>query len=468
MLAALLIAAAVARHPDPGFAVRIVKMSGDPASASTRAHVRFCRDLGFNALWVESWEAGAWTKKDAPDGPRVAPEFVHFARWCKRRGLDLWVAIRPVADSSGDFVFSDPDRSRRLEAFASQLGEKAGVRHIVLALDDAPATLHELSDIFRYGTSAAPAHLELTRRLAGALSPNVSLWLQGAASSDRELGDGSGPYAKPFLAGLAELPKSVGLVWSGPEILSPKITKEGMIAAQSRLGGRPIVLHDNFPTDDLSGDDDAMALLLPPLSGREPGIRDAVAGYVVSPALPLAGSRLTLLTIARFLEDPATYDPATATQVAIARLAGGHPAAAIALDTQQLEWGGALAGLNYWPRSLLNPALAAGRLNDPAFVDSFTWTVDRYPGRMSDLAHLDDGPFRDALLGMMRRRLAIGRAMPLTIDYLRCVRNGDPESAAILARIETLRRETSSYADAGRVLELFLTAASVPKGAKPP
>jgi hypothetical protein len=53
----------------------------------------------------------------------------------------------------------------------------------------------------------------------------------------------------------------------------------------------------------------------------------------------------------------------------------------------------------------------------PAFVDSFTWTVDRYPGRMAGLKGLKDTAFREDLLMVMRRRLAVARAMPLTIEY---------------------------------------------------
>ena len=458
MLAALLIAAAAAKLPDPGFAVRMVKMSGDPASAKTQEHVRFCRDLGFNALWVESREAGVWSREAAPEGPRVTPEFVRFARWCRRKHLDVWVALRPWADSSGSFVFSDPDQERRLSEFASILADKAGVRHLVLALDDAPDILFELSDIQRYGQNAAHAHLDLTRRLSRALPAGVTLALAAGASTDEQL-----------LLGLEDLPENIALVWNGPASLSPAITREDLLETRKRLGGRSIILEDNFPTDERWGFENAMALMLAPLSGREAGIRDVVAAYVACPALPLAGSRLSLMTTAQFLKDPGAYDPATALKAAMARLSGGNAAAANALDTQQLEWGGAPPGLNYWPPSRLNPALVARRLDDPAFVDSFTWTVDRYPGRMRDLGRLKDAPFREALLGMMHRRLGVARAVPLALDYLARVRNGDPESVAVLNRIDALRRDTAATdAAAGRVLEIFLTAASIPKGTSAP
>lgn len=464
-LAALLFAALAAASPDTGFAVRIVKISGPPDAASTREHLQFCRELGFNALWVESSEAGAWTKDEAPEGPRLTPEFLRLARWCKRRDIDLWVAIRPVADSAGRFVFTDPERQRRVLAFASKLREQAGVRRLVLALDDAPAELRELSDIFTLGASSAPAHLTLARRLADALPGDAALWLLAPAHCDAQLGDGNGPYAKPFLAGLPSLPARVGLVWSGPRVLSPSITGADLSATRARLGGRPLVLEDSFPTDDDNVEDDAMALLLAALRGRDPAIREAVSGYVACPPRPLAGSRFTLLTIASFLKDPAAYDPGAATKAAIARLAGRDPAAASALETQQLEWGGALAGRNYWPRSLLNPALAAGRLHDPAFVDSFTWTAERYPGRMKALARLADAPFRGELLRMMRRRLAIARAMPLTVDYLARVRAGDPEAVALLLRIEDERRSWRDDPDARSALDGFLSAAAVPVAA---
>jgi len=66
------------------------------------------------------------------------------------------------------------------------------------------------------------------------------------------------------------------------------------------------------------------------------------------------------------------------------------------------------------------------------------------------------------LLRIMRRRLAIAQAMPLTIDYLARVRAGRPDAAYALARIGDLRRSLDGDPDARRVLEVFLDAAAVP------
>jgi hypothetical protein len=375
--------------------------------------------------------------------------------------MDLWVSINPVDETQGRFVFSDPDGERRLLAFVTLLQKKAGVRRIVLSFDDQPMTLHELSDIFRYGASSAPAHLDLTRRLASSLPGDVALWLCAAAYCDSNLGDGNGPYSKPFLAGLPSLPPEIGIVWTGPTVVSPTITRADLEATRARLDGRKLLLYDNFPVND-NGPDDTMALILGALRGREAGIRELVAAYLACPERPLASSRLSLLTTAEFLQDPAGYDPDAAAARAVARLAGRNPQAANALETQQLEWGGFVGSLNYWPREDANPLLAANRLYDPAFVESFTWTVARYPGRIAALEQAADAPFRDDLIRIMRRRLAIGRVMPLTVEYFARLRARRPDAQDVLARIADERRSWDGDPDAARILDLFLVAAQVP------
>lgn len=450
---------------DAGFRVRMVKLGGDPAARATLDHVRYCRKQGFNALWVYSHEAGSWTKTSAPDGPTLAPSFLRLARWCRWHGMDLWVSINPPGDTFGNFVFSDPDDEHRLVAFITLLRKQAGVRRIVLSFDDVPRELQELSDIFRYGLSTAPAQLDLVRRVAEAIPPDVALWLCGSAYCDAHLAGGQGPYSKPFLAGLASLPAGIGIVWTGPKVLSPTITQKDLEATRARLGGRPLLLYDNFPVND--DQNDTMALILGALRGREAGIRDVVAAYLACPEHPLAGSRLSLLTTANFLRDPERYDPDASARNAIAKLAGSNRDAETALTTQQLEWGGFIEGRNYWPRDEMNPVVAATRLHDPAFVESFTWTAARYPGRMEALGGVADAAFRVDLLEIMRRRLVIAKAMPLTIAYLQRVRAGRPDADAALAAVIALRQSEAGDPDAARILDLFLGEAGVPLNEPP-
>ena len=443
------------------FPVRMVKLAGDPGRPETIAHVRYCVQLGFNALWVYSSGAGVWSKPEAPNGPSLDPDFVKLARWCRRRGIEIYVSINPVADSRDRFIFSDGEGERRIAAFVGLLHAKAGVGKIVLSFDDQPRELRELADVFRYGHSAAPAHLDIVRRVAALMPPGVALWLCAAAYCDGHLGDGSGPYAKALLAELPTLPSQIGIVWTGPEVVSRSILRADLTATRARLGGRPLLLYDNFPTNE-NERDDATALILGALRERDPGIKDVVSAYLACPAHPLSSSRLSLSTTAAFLLDPEHYDPDAATKAAIASLAGAEPGAVDALTTQQMEWGGFAGGRNYWPRDAANPEVAAGRTSDPAYVESYTWTAERYPGRMAALAGVADEPFRRELLRTMRRRLAIARAMPLTVEYLARARAGRPDAVETLAKIDGERRSWAGDADARRTLERFLTAAGIP------
>lgn len=453
--------------PAEGFPLRMVKLAGNPGDETTLAHVRFCKKLGFNALWVYSYEAGAWSKERAPRGPMLDPDFLRLARWCRRHKMQLWVSINPVEDSGEQVVFSDPDTEKRVLTFAAMLRKRAGARRIVLSFDDQPRDLHVLSDVFRYGTGAAPAHLDFTRRVASGLPKGDALWLCAAAYCDAHLGDGTGAYSKGLLEGLPALPPDIGIVWTGPSVLSPTITRAGLEATRARLGGRKLLLYDNFPVNG-NEDGDAMALILGALTGREPGIREVVAGYLANPALPLASSRLSLMTTAAFLRDPSRYDPGQAAKDAVASLAGPDPTVVDALTTQQIEWGGFIDTLNYWPRDALNPEATAERLQDPAFVESFTWTVTRYPERMARLSGIVDKPFRDDLLAMMRRRLAVARAVPLVIDYRASTRQGSPGTDEARQRIELERSALTSDPDALHALDLFLTAAGILPGGTTP
>ena len=469
LLAAALVGLTIGGAPGAGaadvasggaFAVRMVKLVGDPADPGTLAHVKFCRKLGFNALWVYSHQAGEWTKERAPEGPTLDPDFLRLARWCRRHGMEIWTSINPVDDTREKFVFTDPDGERRLLAFMTRLRNEAHVRRVVLSFDDQPTVLRELSDVFRYGASAAPAHLDLARRIAAGLPAGVALWLCASVYCDAHLGDGSGPYGKAFLAGLPALPPSIGIVWTGPKVLSPTIKRADIEATRARLGGRPILLYDNAVVNDYD-EPDALGIVLAPPRGRDPGLRDVVAAYLACPLTPLAGAR-GLAATAEFLRSPADYDPDTAIARAIRRLAGSDPTGLTGLETQQIEWGRPVGAGRDAVRDVVTAELAAESLHDPAFVDSFTWTVDRYPGRMAALQALKDTAFRDDLLRIMRRRLAIARAMPLTIDYLARVRARRPDAAETLKRIDAERRSWDGDPDARRVLERFLVAAAIP------
>jgi hypothetical protein len=208
------------------------------------------------------------------------------------------------------------------------------------------------------------------------------------------------------------LSPSIGIVWTGPQVVSVSITRAQIDAARARLGGRPMLLYDNFPMNDETPPN-AFALALVPLSGRDPGIAESLAGYLACPMPQLGASRFTLATIADFLRDPGRYEPKVARERALTRLLGpkAPEATRFALDTQQIEWGS-------WPRDPATPAATAGRLHDPAFVASFTWTAERYPGRIAALEtprrrrDARGHPARDAPAPRDRARASARRRVP--------------------------------------------------------
>lgn len=463
--AAALAAAAGRALGDPGaqapspFPLRIVKTVAPVSSPAFREHVAFCRDLGFNGFWVYSHAAGRWTSRAAPHGPFLFPEFREFARSARARGLRVVVSINPVADPGSRFVFSEPEGERRIRKFIGLL-RKAGVRDFVLSFDDQPTELHELRDLMRYGRSAAPAHLDLASRIERAVRAGETLWLCASAYCDAHLDDEADPYARAFLAGLPSLPRRVGIVWTGPEVVSPAIRLDDLRRTRARLGGRQILLYDNYPTNG-DGPVEALALVLGPLRNRDPSLHEEVAAYLSCPMTQLGASRLPLMTVADYLRDPGRYDPDRSWLEAIRTLAGPDPEALDALKTQALEWGGWIGTLNYHPHWLLNPRRVAAFLHDPAFVASFEWTVSRYPERMERLARVRDALFRDELLELMARRLAVARALPVVVEALARHRAGREDLDELLEVLSRQRESVSRWPSAQRVLDRFLAAAGV-------
>jgi hypothetical protein len=450
-----------ARTPARGaFAVRMVKLSAHPSSDEAWEHLKFCVGEGFNALWVYSSEAGAWTPAQAPKGPWINPAFVRMAKWCRAHGVRVVVSVNPVADSRLAFVFSEDDGEKRIARFLRLLRDQAGVREFVVSFDDQPSRLKELSDVLRYGVSSAPAHLDLAARLERSLRRDESLWLCAAVYSDQELGEGRGPYTGPFLDGLARLPARVGIVWTGPRVVSPSISGADIAATRARLGGRKILLYDNYPFNDDFGS--GIGLILGPLRRRSADLPGQVAAYLSCPMTQLAASRLPLMTVADYLADPGGYDPRVSSARAIASLAGPDRNARAALTVQASEWGAWIGEPGYQSALDWNPEIAAEQLEDPATRADWTETEIVYPDRMRALKGLADASFRSQLIEAMERRLAIARAVRPTREYRAREAAGLGGLAPILESLAAQRRTLTGAPGALQVFDEFLQAEGVP------
>ena len=78
----------------------------------------------------------------------------------------------------------------------------------------------------------------------------------------------------------SQLPQEVDLFWTGPEVCSRTITARDLEPVTRQLQ-RPLVLWDNYPVND--GAVRSRHLYLEPLPGRDPAIRDHLAGHLCNP-----------------------------------------------------------------------------------------------------------------------------------------------------------------------------------------
>ncbi len=368
--------------------------------------------------------------------------------------------LEPVLDARGEFVFSNKDGVRRLLRFVQLARREAAVRHFVVCFQRAPLRLTELADLLEYGRVAAPAHVELTRKIARKLRGGERLWLAPAIFSDRHLDDPRVRYAGALLEALAQLDPRVGVVWSGPQPVSPSITAADLDATRRRLGGRELILDDRFPANG-SGQRIPLGLVLGPLRERDPATVDEVAAYLATPMAELGASRLALMTVADYLRDPAAYDPDASWERAIARLAGDRAQAHAALRTQAAEWGGWIGTRNYHTALNDNPQTAARGLRDPAVVASWSWTVKTYPQRIAALGALPDEPFRTDLLLAMQRRLAVARSVPLVHRLMAERSSGGGKTGQWLRSIRQERQRVQHQPAVVVALDRFLYHAGV-------
>jgi hypothetical protein len=241
----------------------------------------------------------------------------------RRAGVRFVYALSPALD----ICYSCQDDFDALVAKLAQLA-RARVRHFALFFDDAPETLTRDEDVASFGGSdgaaLARAHADLVNR--------VDRWLRARrlhGISFMVPTAYAGTTCLPYHAELAvALRRGIGVGWTGPGVFAPHVT-----AAEARTRRacvrHPVVLWDNFPVNDgvLSN-----TLHLGPLTGRDPDLPGALAGYLLNPMTQPHASLVGLATAAAYLRDPAAYEPESAWRAALHRL---DPAGGLAVLAEQ-------------------------------------------------------------------------------------------------------------------------------------
>jgi hyaluronoglucosaminidase len=185
----------------------------------------------------------------------------------------------------------------------------AGVRTFAVLFDDILSRLTHARDRRSFKNSLALAEgtwlAEIEARQPGSWE-DVEWWIcPSYYSEDPLLERMFGRFERDFLEALAErLPARVACFWTGPAVVSRKITLAHARRIAKRIGHRPLLLWDNYPVNDLSMSDE---LHIGPLTGRDPLLPASVYGYLNNPLLQEELGFLPLATCFDYAAAPGRY-----------------------------------------------------------------------------------------------------------------------------------------------------------------
>jgi hypothetical protein len=233
-----------------------------------------------------------------PDAKRRGYEAV--VRAAQSAGLEFWFSMNPNLFAER---FAAVEDRAGLDALWSHYAwmQGLGVRTFNVSLDD----IGQGSD----ADGQARLVNELLRRLR-ARDPAARMVFTPTVY----WGDGTRTSERAYLAALdAVLDPDVGLFWTGDAVITPRIGRPAGESYRAAVGGRRLVIWDNYPCNDA-----APTMHLGPLTGRDPDLAEVADGYMNNPMA--TQHRLGLLpisTAAEYAQDPGAYDPARALERAI-------------------------------------------------------------------------------------------------------------------------------------------------------
>jgi hyaluronoglucosaminidase len=246
----------------------------------------------------------------------------HRERWMEAYPEEQWQAllkiIRAAQKRHIDFVYGfhpgkallfTAEQPLRVLLSKAQRFYDAGVRTFAVLFDDIPSRLEHSADRRHFNNSLARAQgnwlAEIIARQPSAWA-DVEWWIcPSFYTPDPLLARVFGAFEPDFLENLADyLPPNVPCCWTGPSVVSKKITLPH-VRKIAKLVGRPLILWDNYPVNDLSMKDE---LHLGPLQHRDPHLPQAVYAYLNNPLVQEELSFVPLATCFDYAANPAAYN----------------------------------------------------------------------------------------------------------------------------------------------------------------
>jgi hyaluronoglucosaminidase len=231
-------------------------------------------------------------------------ELSRLIQLAKSHRIDFVYGFHP---GSG-LLFSDGTPIRLLLTKAERFYD-AGVRFFAVLFDDIPSRLEHREDQQQFGASLAQAEgFWLTRILEQQPDSwtDVEWWIcPSYYTEDPMLARIFGSFEPRFLETLAQhLPENVACFWTGPQVVSKKISLAHVKKIARQLKHR-LILWDNYPVNDLAM---SMEMHIGPLTGRDSRLPEQVYGYLNNPLLQESLSFIPLATCFDYASDPLTYD----------------------------------------------------------------------------------------------------------------------------------------------------------------
>ncbi len=226
-------------------------------------------------------------------------------RLAQTNGIDFVYGFHP----GKGLLFSASEPVEQLLAKAERFYE-AGLRTFAVLFDDIPSHLEHAGDQRQFGGSLARAEGQWLQKILDrqpASWTNLEWWIcPSYYTDDPLLARVFGAFEPSFLETLSKhLPQTVSCLWTGPSVVSKKITLSHVRKVIERLKRR-LILWDNYPVNDLAM---SMEMHLSPLTERDARLPQSVYGYLNNPLLQETLSFIPLATCFDYAADPARYDP---------------------------------------------------------------------------------------------------------------------------------------------------------------
>jgi len=236
----------------------------------------------------------------------------------KRFSVDLVFTLSPGLD----LVYSSKGE-RRLLLDRFRAVTDLGCHWVGILLDDVNTELTNADDRTKF-TSFGEAHVSLLNETLDELGEGGKTRLVFCPTYYANEYLGKSVTENEYLEEVGEgLDSRIDVLWTGRHVVSTTITERDVVAYEAAVKRKPF-LWDNYPVNDYyrSGFSGFCRprLNMGPFCGRDPGILTHLAGYVANPMNEPEASKIPLLTLSDFLDEPAKYSPDEAFHRAIRKL----------------------------------------------------------------------------------------------------------------------------------------------------